>query len=189
MLRTVRAASTDSLPLPLRAGVNRGRVFAGEVGAPFRRTYTILGDTAALAARLMARAKPRPDARRRGRARALAHARSRNEAAGVRGEGQVRGGRAARRGRGRRDAGRAGPRALPLVDRQRELALLAASLAPARTGFGTLVELVGDAGIGKTRLVEEMRADTDAMTVLSGGRRAVRGRRRPTAPSASCCAG
>ena len=48
----------DSLPLPLRAGVNRGRVFAGEVGAPFRRTYTILGDTAALAARLMARALP-----------------------------------------------------------------------------------------------------------------------------------
>src|SRR5687768_17710522 len=34
------------------------RSFAGEVGAPFRRTYTILGETAALAARLMARAAP-----------------------------------------------------------------------------------------------------------------------------------
>ena len=34
--------------------VSAGRVFAGEVGARFRRTYTILGKTAALAARLMA---------------------------------------------------------------------------------------------------------------------------------------
>ena len=33
--------------LPLRMGASRGRVFAGEVGAPFRRTYTILGKTAA----------------------------------------------------------------------------------------------------------------------------------------------
>ena len=44
--------------LQLSVGVSRGRVFAGEVGAPFRRTYTILGGTAALAARLMAKAEP-----------------------------------------------------------------------------------------------------------------------------------
>ena len=31
-------------------------MFTGQVGASFRRTYTVLGDTAALAARLMARA-------------------------------------------------------------------------------------------------------------------------------------
>ena len=92
-----RRRSTSSLPLPLRAGVNRGRVFAGEVGAPFRRTYTILGDTAALAARLMARARRRPGARDLGRPRALADDVRREEAARVRAEGQVRGGRPARR--------------------------------------------------------------------------------------------
>ena len=52
LLRTLRAAVDQGLPLPVHAGVSEGRVFAGQVGATFRRTYTILGDTAALAARL-----------------------------------------------------------------------------------------------------------------------------------------
>jgi len=56
MLRTVRAIMDEGLPLPARIGVSQGRVFTGQVGASFRRTYTVLGDTAALAARLMARA-------------------------------------------------------------------------------------------------------------------------------------
>ena len=55
----LRAAIADANSrLPLRIGVSRGRVFAGEVGAEFRRTYTILGTTAALAARLMGKAEP-----------------------------------------------------------------------------------------------------------------------------------
>ena len=56
MLRTVRAILDEGLPLPVHIGVSQGRVFTGQVGASFRRTYTVLGDTAALAARLMARA-------------------------------------------------------------------------------------------------------------------------------------
>ena len=43
--------------LPLQVGANRPHL-RGRGGAEYRRTYTILGDTAALAARLMARAKP-----------------------------------------------------------------------------------------------------------------------------------
>ena len=56
ILRTLRAAVDFGLPLPVHIGTNRGRFFTGQVGATFRRTYTVLGDTAALAARLMARA-------------------------------------------------------------------------------------------------------------------------------------
>ncbi len=56
LLRTVRAVVDAGLPLPVNIGVSEGRVFTGQVGASFRRTYTVLGDTAALAARLMARA-------------------------------------------------------------------------------------------------------------------------------------
>src|SRR5918994_2135659 len=56
MLRTLRAILDEGLPLPVHVGVSQGRVFAGQVGASFRRTYTVLGDTAALAARLTARA-------------------------------------------------------------------------------------------------------------------------------------
>ena len=40
----------------LRVGVNRGYVFAGDVGPPYRRTYTVMGDAVNLAARLMTRA-------------------------------------------------------------------------------------------------------------------------------------
>ena len=58
LLRTVRAVVREGSPLDLHVGVSRGRVFTGQVGATFRRTYTLLGDTAALAARLMARAAP-----------------------------------------------------------------------------------------------------------------------------------
>ena len=42
--------------LPLRIGVHRGHVFAGEIGTTFRATYTVMGDTVNLAARLMAAA-------------------------------------------------------------------------------------------------------------------------------------
>ena len=39
--------------LPLRAGVNHGRVFAGDFGPEFRRTYSIKGDAINVAARVM----------------------------------------------------------------------------------------------------------------------------------------
>ena len=167
LLLTVRAIVDADTALPVAAGINRGRVFAGEVGAPFRRTYTVLGDTAALAARLMARAQPgqilvAAAVLERTRTRFETHE---LEPFTVKGKSrpvvahELRG--LAR--------GRSAPavRHLPLVDRQRELAILGASLAPARAGFGSLVELVGDTGIGKSRLVAEMREQSADMTVLT----------------------
>src|SRR5439155_21158195 len=56
LLRALRMVVSAGPPLPLHIGVNRGRVFSGLVGTSFRRNFTVLGDTAALAARLMARA-------------------------------------------------------------------------------------------------------------------------------------
>src|SRR5207248_7471427 len=47
---------TAEQPLPVRAGLNRGRVFAGDIGPHYRRTYTVMGDAVNLAARLMAAA-------------------------------------------------------------------------------------------------------------------------------------
>ena len=43
--------------VPIRAGVTQGHVYAGMVGSPLRCTYTCLGDTVNLAARLMMKAQ------------------------------------------------------------------------------------------------------------------------------------
>ncbi|HJR95030.1 MAG TPA: adenylate/guanylate cyclase domain-containing protein [Gaiellaceae bacterium] len=160
MLRAMRAILDEGLPLPVHIGVSQGRVFAGQVGASFRRTYTVLGDTAALAARLTARAG--------------------EDEVWVSSEAFARGGRSFEavelepflvKGKAepvqafvlgelipetaRADA--RSPEKLPFVDRERERAVLAASVAPVRMGFGTLVELVGEPGIGKSRLADELR--------------------------------
>ena len=58
MLRGLRAILDADSALTLRAGVNRGPAFAGDIGASARRAYAVMGDTVNLAARLAARAEP-----------------------------------------------------------------------------------------------------------------------------------
>lgn len=171
MLRTVRAVVDAGLPLPVHIGVSEGRVFAGQVGASFRRTYTVLGDTAALAARLMARAGEdeiwvSAGAFARGGASFEA---TELEPFAVKGKSEpvqafVLG--ALLPETARPESGPADEK-LPFVDRERERAVLAASVAPVRMGFGTMVELVGEPGIGKSRLAEELRENCTDMRQIS----------------------
>ena len=56
MLRATRAIIERPGMLPVRIGVNTGRVFAGIVGTLTRRTYTFYGDAINTAARIMVRA-------------------------------------------------------------------------------------------------------------------------------------
>lgn len=58
MLRALRTVLDGRSHLRIRAGVNRGHVFAGNIGTQYRSTYTVMGDTVNLAARLMAAANP-----------------------------------------------------------------------------------------------------------------------------------
>jgi class 3 adenylate cyclase len=162
MLRTVRAIVDSGLPLPVHIGVSEGRVFTGQVGASFRRTYTVLGDTAALAARLMAKAGEdeiwvAASALSRG---GSSFAATELEPLALKGKAEpvqafVLGDLLAEEERA--ESATAPREALPFVDRERERAVLGASVAPVRMGFGTLVELVGEPGIGKSRLAQELR--------------------------------
>lgn len=58
VLRALRAVADECDGIQLEIGVNHGPAFAGDIGAPFRRTYTVIGDAVNLAARVMAKANP-----------------------------------------------------------------------------------------------------------------------------------
>jgi class 3 adenylate cyclase/tetratricopeptide (TPR) repeat protein len=170
LLRTVRAAVDAETKLPLHVGVAAGNVFAGRVGPPYRQAFTILGGTAALAARLMAKADERaiwttPDLLERSR---TAFATEPVGALTLKGKAEPVEAVAVGEVSGTREP--ASPkRKLPLVDRQRELPILDAALVPVRLGFGSFVELIGDAGIGKSRILEELCDRADGLTLVATG--------------------
>ncbi len=58
MLRVARKVLDRAGRLPLRIGINRGHVFAGDFGPSFRRTFSVKGDAINLAARVMGKALP-----------------------------------------------------------------------------------------------------------------------------------
>jgi class 3 adenylate cyclase/tetratricopeptide (TPR) repeat protein len=167
MLRAARGIADLPTALPLRIGVSRGRVFAGEVGAQFRRTYTILGKTAALAARLMGKAAPGQvlttlDVLERTRS---AFATAELEPLTLKGIAEpVRAYDVISV-----SAETEAPRELhlPFVGRERELAILSAALGPVRMGFGNIVELIGEPGMGKSRLVEELEAQAPDLLAVT----------------------
>ncbi|MGZ6904661.1 MAG: adenylate/guanylate cyclase domain-containing protein [Acidimicrobiia bacterium] len=157
LLATVRRIADQPLPLPLRIGVHRGAVFAGEVGPPYRRTYTVMGDTVNLTARLMARAAAgeiiaSPEILEPSR---TSFATTELEPFMVKGKRKPV--VAATLGATRRAETRAAL-VLPLVGRGPEVARLAAAVATVRDGTGVACEIVGPAGIGKSRLVDELRS-------------------------------
>ena len=155
MLRALRDVLDAGLALPLRAGVNRGAVFTGDIGAASRRTYAVMGDAVNLAARLTGRA---------GAGEILATAdvlerastRFATEQQPFLVKGKERAITAHRVGAavGTRDERTAAP--LPIVGRERELETLRNAVNAARMREQQVVEIVGEPGIGKSRLVQEL---------------------------------
>jgi class 3 adenylate cyclase/tetratricopeptide (TPR) repeat protein len=156
-------------PLPLRVGVTRGPLFAGDIGPRYRRTYTVMGDVVNLAARLMAQAPAgevytTPSVLERSSTRFET---TRLEPFRVKGKalpveavavGRVLRGRDAARG--------PVPVRFPLIGRDRELAQIARALDDARRGRGRLIELVSEPGMGRSRLMEEVRDRAGGVRVL-----------------------
>ncbi len=166
LLRAVREIVDADVRIPLRVGVNCGRVFSGDFGPPFRRTYSIKGDAVNLAARVMGKAQ-------RGQilvtqdvldASRTSFETTTLEPFRVKGKAQPI--QAYALGALRREGSRE-EIAMPLVGRDRELTALLLSLQSAHDWQGRLVFVVGEPGVGKSRLVEELRRRANVPLVLS----------------------
>ncbi|GAB4002814.1 AAA family ATPase [Nocardioides ultimimeridianus] len=149
----------------LKGGVNRGRVFAGFLGSPLRRTYTVMGDPVNLAARLMAKAEPGQVV---AAADVLDHAHSEIRARElppflVKGKAQpIKAHVIDEVGAELLTAN--GPGDLPLVGREAEMARLSEWVGDVAAGRGRAVVVSGPAGIGKSRLIDEVAADDRLFT-------------------------
>ncbi|HEY6836585.1 MAG TPA: AAA family ATPase [Gaiellaceae bacterium] len=169
LLRTLLGIAGGPNRLPLRMGASRGRVFAGEVGARFRRTYTILGKTAALAARLMAKAQPgqvltTQDVLDRCRS---SFDTTELEPFRLKGIDEPVTALDVHGVAGADEHGHEERQRMPFVGRERELTIVSAALGPVRMGFGNIVELIGEPGLGKSRLVEELQARAPDLETLT----------------------
>jgi class 3 adenylate cyclase/tetratricopeptide (TPR) repeat protein len=157
-----------SFDLNVRVGINTGLVVVGEVGSDLRVEYTAMGDAVNLASRMEQSAepdtvrisgntyksvanlfqfKPLGEIEVRGKAEPVAA----YEVLGVR-EGAVP------------ERGIEGLSST-LVGRARELAALRSALEDVAAGLGRVVSVVGEAGLGKSRLVAELKRTTEAAAV------------------------
>ena len=160
------------LCLRQKIGISLGYVFAGYVGTDWRHEYTVMGDEVNLSARLMSVADPNTilvsgDVRRK--VRALFDL-------DTQGEIQVKGKSVpipvfsvvAPRAVPEPVRGLEGMRS-PLVGRQAEWDQLQAAMEQLSRGRGQIVSVTGEAGLGKSRLVAEMRQQTaDSLRWVEG---------------------
>jgi predicted ATPase/class 3 adenylate cyclase len=157
--------------LSMRIGLNTGPVVVGRIGDDLRMDYTAQGETVNLAARLQAQAEP-GDVLISEAMHALVDGYFVSDEVGpltLKGIAEPVKAFAVRSRRRRVRFQLALERGLtPLVGRERELAFLKESVERARSGRTQLISLVGDAGVGKSRLAYELRRSIgdSSVTVL-----------------------
>ena len=149
-------------PLEVRIGLATGPVVVGEDSSEGGEAGLAVGETPNLAARLLALAKPGEIVIADVTRRLLGNAFSLTDLGGHTLKGielPVQAWRLdeARRVEGRFKAAHAGSAIAPLVGREDEAGLLERCWQLARTGSGQVVQIGGQAGIGKSRLTQGLR--------------------------------
>jgi class 3 adenylate cyclase/tetratricopeptide (TPR) repeat protein len=156
-----QARRDNGLEVRLRMGLNTGLVVVGRIGDDLRMDYTAVGDTTNLAARMLTLAEPGSIVVTASTYR-LVEGYVRSEPLGpvqVKGRtGPISAYRLIGRKRAQSRMELAAERGLTrLVGRERDLDLLHNLLARARDGHGQVVAIIGEPGIGKSRLIYEFR--------------------------------
>jgi class 3 adenylate cyclase/tetratricopeptide (TPR) repeat protein len=170
LLRAVQTLVARQGRLPLRAGLNHGRVFAGDFGPAFRRTYSVKGDAVNVAARVMGKAE---SGTALATSEVLARARTSFLTTAVPPfmvKGKSKAIDAAVLGPPASGAEPAVPANLPddaFIGREAELATLREALELAGSGRGSLIDVIGEPGMGKSRLVAEFVREARGFRVLS----------------------
>jgi class 3 adenylate cyclase/tetratricopeptide (TPR) repeat protein len=156
LLATLLAVLNSPTALSLRAGANAGRVFAGDYGPPYRRTYSVVGDSVNLAARLMDRAQPGELVATRSTAHGCRTVFTCTEMTAFHVKGKSDPIEAVIVGPPSAAASMT-PSAdnFPFLGRDNEIVAILGALDAARAGTGRLVEIIAEAGLGKSRLIEE----------------------------------
>ncbi len=168
LLAALTECLTIETPFTLRGGAHRGRVFAGDIGSAERRSYTIIGDVVNLAARIAAHAEPREllasrDVVDRVGLKFATHA---VPPFAVKGKRRLIEAHVIETARGTGQD--IGDQSTSFVGREQEISLLRKRVREAETGRGSAVEIVGPSGIGKTRLLQEVRQDSGGVPFFRG---------------------
>lgn len=162
-LQAALAVADIDTPFDIRVGVQTGRVFAGFLGAPYRRTYTVMGDPVNTAARLLGQAAPGDvvaasslvdDTRAIFDVEPLEpfHVKGKTEPLH------------AARVLAMTDDVRRAASATRLHGRRKELEILARAFGE----LGETIDLVGPAGSGKSRLVDAAWDEAEGLTTFRG---------------------
>jgi class 3 adenylate cyclase/tetratricopeptide (TPR) repeat protein len=143
----------------VRVGINTGLVVVGAVGSDLRMEYTAMGDAINLAARMEQSAQPGTVQIAEDTYRLVASLFEFEDLGGVQIKGKARPipsyrvlGRKVAPGRQRGIAGLEAP----LIGRARERSALEQAIANLDKGLGGIVYLLGEAGLGKSRLLQEV---------------------------------
>ena len=157
MLRTLRAIMEHDGVVSMRVGVNTGKVFTGDFGPPYRRAYRVFGDAINTAARVMSKADAGQILSTEivlSRSRTL-FATTPIEPFAAKGKSEPVRASIVGPAIGVKSSHRGG---VPLIGRDAELAKMLGAIETARGGRAAIVEIHGEPGMGKTRLIEEVVA-------------------------------